>query len=169
MKRQLAIVLLLLMAVPMTVFAQNSRGYIRLKMAYDGQPVSGGSVTLYDVSDSPERIGPLEMLVYVKELGIPGTEKPVDTSGVVVFDNLPAGLYLLVQQKAPAGFYPIKPFLVRLSLVAGGTQIDGIDAAPKLEPEKKLPQTGQLVWPAWVLLGCGISFVGIGLLAWKRE
>lgn len=169
MKWRWMIALLLLLTVPITGFAANCRGHIRLKMVYDGEPVPGGTVTLYDVSDSPEGIGPLEMLVYVKELGLQGTEKPVDSTGFVAFDNLPAGLYFLVQHKAPAGFYPINPFLVELLQIPGGTQIASVDGAPKLEPEKKLPQTGQLVWPVWLLFGVGICTTGIGLLIWKRE
>ena len=169
MKWRWMVALLLLMSVPITGFAADCRGRIRLKMAYAGEPVAGGSVTLYDVSDSPEGVGPLEMLVYVKELGIPGTEKAVDSSGYVTFDDLPAGQYFLVQHKAPVGFYPIKPFLVELIQMPGGVQISSVDGAPKLEPEKKLPQTGQLVWPAWLLLGMGICTTGIGLLVWKRE
>ena len=78
MKWRWMVMLLLLMTVPVTALAKDGSGSIRLKMAYDGEPVSGGTVTLYDVSDSPEGVGPLEMLVYVRELGIPGTEKPVD-------------------------------------------------------------------------------------------
>lgn len=169
MKWRWMVMLLLLMTVPVTALAKDGSGSIRLKMAYDGEPVAGGTVTLYDVSDSPEGVGPLEMLVYVRELGIPGTEKPVDASGFVTFGGLKPGLYLLVQQKAAPGFYPVNPFLVRLPQKASGIQSGDIEAAPKLEPEKKLPQTGQLIWPAWALLGSGIMFVGIGILAWKRE
>ena len=169
MKWRWMMALLLLLTVPITGFAENCRGHIRLKMAYDGVPVSGGTLTLYDVSDSPEGIGPLEMLVYVKELGLPGTEKSVDSRGLVIFEDLPAGLYFLVQHKAPPGFYPIMPFLVELVQIPGGTHTSSVVGAPKLEPEKKLPQTGQLVWPVWLMLAIGISMPGIGLLILKRE
>ena len=169
MKWRWVMVLLLLTSIPMTAYAKDAKGYIRVKMAYDGRPVAGGTVTLYDVSDSPEEVNSLEMLVYVKELGIPGFEKQVSESGLVEFDGLAAGRYFLVQQKAPAGYYPIKPFLVEIPLTAGETLIGGIEAAPKLEPEKKLPQTGQLIWPAWALLGTGVCVVGIGLVFRQRE
>lgn len=169
MKLRWMITLLLLLTVPITAFAKESHGYIRLKMAYDGRPVTGGTVTLYHVSDSPGELDPAEMFVYVKESGIVGLEIQVDESGYVLFDGLPAGQYLLAQQKAAPGYYPIKPFLIHLKTAAGGTMVDSVDASPKMEPEGKLPQTGQLVWPAWALLGSGIMFVGIGILAWKRE
>ena len=168
MRHRWIIALLILFAVPITAFAESYLGHIRLRMSYEGRAVSGGTVTLYDVSDCSEEVGPLEMLVCVKELDIPGLEKQVNGAGEVLFDGLEAGRYLLVQQKAAPGFYPIKPFLVRLSLVAGGTMIDRIDAAPKMEPEKKLPQTGQLVWPIWVTVGLGISLVAVGVVIRKR-
>lgn len=169
MKCRWLVGLLLLGLLPITGFAHDNLGYIKIKMAYEGKPVVGGTVTIYDVSDCPEGVDPVEMLTYVKELGIPGTEKQVDASGFVMFDNLPAGYYLLVQWKAPAGFYPIKPFLVRLSQQTGGTTGNQIEAAPKMEPDEKLPQTGQVIWPAWVMIGLGMSVVGIGALLWKRE
>ena len=169
MKCRWLIGLLLLGLLPITGFAQDNLGSIKIKMAYEGKPVAGGTVAIYDVTDSPEGIDSVEMLVYVKELGIPGTEKQVDASGFVVFDDLPTGYYLLVQRKAPAGFYPIKPFLVKLPQSTDGTTGNQIEAAPKMEPEQKLPQTGQLIWPAWVLIGLGMSVAGIGVLLWKRE
>ena len=159
---------LMLFAIPISCLAAENRGYIRLTMAYDGQTVAGGTVTLYDVSNCPEEIDPLEMLVYVKELGIPGVEKQVSASGQVIFNDLPAGYYLLVQQKAAKGYYPMNPFLIRLAVAPGGSQVTCIDAAPKLAPEKKLPQTGQLIWPAWVFIGGGGLFIGIGLFHRKE-
>ena len=169
MKCRWLVGLLLLGLLPITGFAYDNLGSIKIKMAYEGKPVAGGTVAIYDVTDSPEGIDSVEMLVYVKELGIPGTEKQVDPSGFVVFDDLPTGYYLLVQRKAPAGFYPIKPFLVKLPQSTDGTTGNQIEAAPKMEPEQKLPQTGQLIWPAWVLIGLGMSVAGIGVLLWKRE
>lgn len=169
MKLRWMITLLLLLTVPITAFARENRGYIRLKMAYDGGPVAGGTVTLYHMSDSPGELDPTEMLAYAKESGIPGLEKQVDESGYVLFDDLPAGQYLLAQQKAAPGYYPIKPFLIHLKTAAGGTMVDSVDASPKMEPEGKLPQTGQLVWPAWAFIGFGLIFIGFGLNNLKRE
>lgn len=169
MKRRLIIVILILITLPVTVFAQGNRGYIRLQMVYDGRAVSGGTVTLYDVSDSPEGFGVQELMEYVEKHNILGCEKQVDGSGFVLFEDLPAGVYLLVQHQAPQGFYPINPFFVRLSMVADGTLVDCVDAAPKLEPEKKLPQTGQLIWPSWILIGAGVLLVGLGLLRRERK
>jgi len=169
MKRRLFYAVLVLLVLPITCFAAENRGFIRLTMAYGGQTVSGGTVTLYDVSKGPEETPPHEMLEYVKRVGISGTEKKVDATGQVVFDDLPAGHYLLVQEKPAEGFYPIKPFLIRLSLASGGTQVNSVDAAPKMEPEKKLPQTGQLIWPAWIFIGAGGVFIGIGLFQWKGK
>ena len=169
MNRRWRVAALLLLMLPITCYAAQNGGYIRLNMRYDGHPVSGGSVTLYDVSDSPEGVDSLEMLVYVRELGISGVEKKVSASGVVIFDELTAGQYLLVQQKAAPGYSPFRPFLVRLTQSPVETLENGIDAAPKLEREKKLPQTGQLVWPAWGLAIAGIFIVFLGLFIQKRK
>ena len=45
MKRRCLMILLLLMLLPMRGLAEGSNGYIRLKMAYNGKPITGGSVT----------------------------------------------------------------------------------------------------------------------------
>ena len=169
MIRRWMIALLILLAVPVTAFSEGCSGYIRLKMSYNGKPVSGGTVTLYDVSDSHVGIDAAEMAAHIKESGIHGIEKEVNGAGEVLFDDLEVGQYLMVQEKAAPGYYPIKPFLIHLKTAAGGTMVNSVDASPKMEPEGKLPQTGQLVWPAWVLMGMGASVAGIGLMSrkWK--
>ena len=137
-----AALLLLLLTVSMACLGETGKGEIRVKMLYGGQPITGGSVTLYDVTDSPEGIGPLEMLVYVKELGIRGYEKQVGSSGEVLFDELSSGKYLLVQLKAAEGFYPVKPFMIPLSLTDRKIQAKSIWVSPEMQPLVMLHKTG---------------------------
>lgn len=167
--RRWVLALILLLSVPVSCLAAGEVGYIRLTMAYDGQPVAGGTVTLYDVSVCPEGTNPETLVEYVKDNHLPGQEKRVDSAGIVIFDDLIPGRYLLIQQEAAKGFRPMKPFCIRLTLSADGEQVVGVDASPKMEPDKKLPQTGQLIWPAWVLLGTGTVLVGFGLICRKKE
>lgn len=167
--RRWVLALILLISLPITCRAAGDGGYIRLTMAYDGQPVPGGTVTLYDVSGYSEGSSPESLAEYVKDNHLSGQEKRVDSAGIVVFDDLLPGRYLLVQQEAAKGFRPMKPFCIRLTVSADGEQVVGVDASPKMEPDRKLPQTGQLIWPAWALLGTGTVLVGFGFIHRKKE
>ena len=163
MKCRWLFAVLILTILPIAVVGATQRGYIKLTMMYDGAPVAGGSVTLYDVSDLQETASPEELAESMEVHRIAGLTKPVDGMGIVMFEDMFWGRYLLVQNEAAEGFYPMKPFVVALTEAR-----ESVDARPKLEPIKKLPQTGQLVWPAWVLLSLGSLLTSMGLTCRKR-
>ena len=102
-----------------------------------------------------------------------------DSAGKLVFSDLQPGLYLLYQETAGAGYYPVKPFLV--SLPQKG-EVYEVNAQPKtqLVPKPagpgtpttptgpKLPQTGQLNWPVPVLAVCGVLLVTAGRSLYRK-
>lgn len=126
---------------------------------------------MYCVTDLEDTTDPERMAAEVLNWELPGTVREVGSDGYVEFSDLSPGQYLLVQLEAANGFLPMKPFCVSLPMWLEETLTYQIDAAPKLEPVpgEKLPQTGLLIWPAWVLLGTGALLVGIGAFARKRE
>ena len=109
-----------------------------------------------------------------------------DGSGVVSFDGLEVGLYLVVQTGTGKGdeAYTIDPFLVTIPLKGSdGALIYDVDATPKVgikpneTPPKKtpppkrpptLPQTGQLWWPVFVGAAAGIILLVSGIMNKKR-
>ena len=109
-----------------------------------------------------------------------------DGSGVVSFDGLEVGLYLVVQTGTGKGdeAYTIDPFLVTIPLKGSdGALIYDVDATPKVgikpnetPPKKtpppkrppKLPQTGQLWWPVFVGAAAGIILLVSGIMNKKR-
>ena len=169
MKRRWFLFVFLLLMMPSTCFAVENRGYIRLSMTYDGESVIGGTVTIYDVTGIADELSPEELADYAKRNSLPEQTKTVNSGGLVKFENLVPGQYLLTQDKAAEGFFKMKPFCVSLPMMVDGDLCYEIDASPKLEPEHKLPQTGQLIWPAWAFIGLGLVFIGIGLSNQKRE
>lgn len=168
-KRGYLWVLVLLLAFP--VGAAGEIGSIRLNMGYQGNPVAGGEVTLYDVTQQYDSAS-TDYLVQLARSGMmDGVTQKVGIDGTVRFSDLPSGVYLLVQNRAVDGYYPVNPFCISIPIMVGDQVQYHIEAAPKLEPlpETKLPQTGLIRYPVWGLLSGGLSLMALGLLLIKRK
>jgi len=87
--------------------------------------------------DSEASAGPLA--AYTRRNSVAGIEKPIDAEGKVKFTSLPAGLYLVVQTRAAAGYRAFSPFLLALPhySAAEGIYSGHVTALPKTvhEPE----------------------------------
>lgn len=182
----------------------DALGSITVAMKDNQQrPVGGGTVTLFAFAELSEKEGGLawtytkdfqtcglslekfstdsfaaSLEKYCADKGIKGTEAEIPASGTLVYNDLPAGLYLIVQTKAASGYYPIKPFVVSVPFQEdSGQWVYQVNALPKMElcpttakptptpkPSNppKLPQTGQLNWPIPILAGAGILLFLVG-------
>jgi sortase A len=74
---------------------------------------------------------------YTRQRSIAGAESAIDGDGSARFQDLSAGLYLIIQTKAAPGYEVIVPFLVVLPLYSepDGQYLYNVTAAPKIEPE----------------------------------
>ena len=164
----LAVIMLL---VPLTVFSAGEKGSIRLRLRHDGVAVPGGNVALYALSDGEDTGDPQTLWKEAESTGQSLAVMAVGPDGEVRFDDLEPGRYLLGQPESAEGFLPIKPFCVSLPMTVDGQPVYHIDAAPKTErkPDSKLPQTGLLIWPAYLLLAVGAAVTGAGILVSKRK
>ncbi|MBR5021206.1 MAG: LPXTG cell wall anchor domain-containing protein [Oscillospiraceae bacterium] len=215
---------LLLIAVLVTPVAADHvdmerTGSITAAMTHEGKPVPGGTLTLYRVADmhpfgdelftltdayAPSEVtldvlGPetaVDLAVYTYNHQLSGLTKPIGDDGVVKFENLEVGLYLLIQWESAPGFYELSPFLMSLPNNEGGVYVYDIDSAPKQNPDPypdkptdpteptepptkppepsvppspNLPQTGQTNWPVPVLAVCGCLLVVLGVVVLIRE
>lgn len=123
---------------------------------------------------------------YAADNKISGKTLTVGTDGKAKADKLKLGLYLVVQNKAADGYSNITPFLVSVpQMDEKGNYIYKVDATPKSgtkanptptrkvtvtpTPRKRLPQTGQLWWPVFVLGAAGLTCIVIGIAARKRS
>lgn len=61
-----------------------------------------------------------------------GIAKTVDAQGRVRYDDLAAGLYLIVQTKESANYETIAPFLVSVPMQEDGVWVYDVDATPKV-------------------------------------
>ena len=181
MKKQLMIIfaVLLLCAVGRTVKAEEMLGSISVEMTFEGNVVSGGSLTILNTNKiNTDSLEIEKLLSAAKEQGIEGQTQTVAADGMVIFDNLPEGTYLIYQRTSASGYSKIAPFLITLPAKIGNEIYYHVDASPKVEldklpqpdsPEKpsvpkgdKLPQTGQLNWPIPVLSVTGLLLFAIG-------
>ena len=167
--------------------------------------VSGGEMTIYQVAEAKTEDGNIswqyvngfencgvdlgdlsdsrlaeELEKKISDASV-GTVKMIENNGNVIFENLPVGLYLLVQTEAAEGYNAVSSFLVSVPLQDGDGWIYHVDASPKVEdvtsktpgapdtPKEdnkpgisKLPQTGQLNWPVPVMAMSGMLLFMIG-------
>ncbi|MCD8052129.1 MAG: peptidase [Clostridiales bacterium] len=177
--RGLALLLALVLACGMALSAYaadnasldfTQTGSIELTLAdSDGNAVSGGSVTLYQVATlylddgdmayaytdgfadcgvtlDVEDTSLAETLAdYAASKGVSGTTLSIGSSGTVSFGGLELGLYLVVQTTESDNYETISPFVVTVPLEEDGVWVYDVDASPKVgavtptEPEPDEP------------------------------
>ena len=165
----------------------NRTGSMVIEMHYQGKPISGGSLAIYQVGTIQEDNGDYRFVLTsdfeksgisleniqsgdtAKELAsvanqkkLTGTIKTIDANGRVGFIDLPLGLYLVKQHKNTPGYYSINPFLVSLPSLQSGEYCYEVDASPKTAPNPRpqntvIPQTGQSGWSIWIFSAGSLS------------
>lgn len=160
----LLLMLVLLLSMPLAASAHevpdfDRPGSISITMAYKGEPVSGGTLTIYRVADVVSEDGdylfsytddyagcsipvteldssglPAELAKIAQEKELMGTSKVVDKNGEVTFSDLKLGLYLVVQKYAASGYKKVNPFLVSVPYNDDGHYVYDVDTAPKNLP-----------------------------------
>lgn len=197
MKRIVSILMVLLLLSAPRALAEAATGSVSVRMRWNGEPVPGGSITLYRVASLGEdwRYAPVPafsdcgvdmngalspadgeaLSLYAAENNITGQTRKLDDEGAVCFAHLETGLYLLVQEEAGTGYLPVRPFFVGVPQQMGGRLLYQVDASPKCAPEPadpgapQIPQTGQLRWPVPMLAGLGLLLLSVGLLLHRRD
>lgn len=163
--------------------------------------VSGGELTLYQAAELELQDGKLqyrymngfessgigeedltksetaERMAEMVSASTKGTAQTISETGTVVFSDLPAGLYLMVQTKASSGYEPISAFLVSLPQQTEEGWSYQVDAAPKVETVTaavtptpvtpphtghELPYTGQHNLPVPILAVTGLFLMLAG-------
>lgn len=175
-------------------------GAVEVTMKLGEEPVGGGAMALYRVGDIQEEDGNYSFVLtkafegsgvsladiqsadvaqslanYATANKLSSQVKRIGASGVVTFDNLPVGLYLLVQTRAATGYSATNPFLAAVPTLIEGTYYYKVDASPKVEFEKepttpptdpnkpsKVPQTADDTMPVGPLACAGAVLLATG-------
>lgn len=183
-------------------------GSITVSFGSQGSPVTGGNLVLYRVaevvrddadlkfsylpafsgcSQSLEDVTSTRLTAELSNIVLQKKPTPdataQNTDGKIVFENLPTGLYLLMQTTPAQGYYVINPFLVTIPITVDGEYRYDVEASSKmaLEPEETttpppptwpgsdIPQTGQLKWPVPVLAAAGLALLSLGMVLRRKE
>lgn len=188
-------------------------GAVEVTMKLGEEPVGGGAIALYRVGEIQEDDGNYSFVLtdafagsgvtlddiqsadvakaladYAEAHNVAYQAKRIGANGFVSFDNLPLGLYLLVQTRAAAGYSPTNPFLAAVPTLIEGTYYYTVDASPKVELAKepeppvnpnqppKMPQTaddtpstGTMVLAGTGLLGAALLLAGLSACRSRKE
>lgn len=141
-------------------------GSIELIVSYDGKPVSGGTLTAIRVGDVGEDDGnyffrslmdgtillpsevqtsatAFEMADRVDNYVLETWEEEIPASGIVKFEKMKTGLYLILQNEPSPGYYALAPFLVSLPYMENGEYRYDVTAKIKSELDKEPEPTTQ--------------------------
>lgn len=133
-----------------------------------------------------------DILAVIKPVGNALDTKQVTTGTAVTFNtNIKPGLYLVVQTDVADGYDSIDPFLVSVpdsnlnydvvatpkagTVTKTTTTAKKTTSTPKATPSYthsaagKLPQTGQLWWPVWLMAAVGSVLLVTGLVVRNRS
>lgn len=164
MKKLLCLMAVLVLLVPVAAATEildpEAPGSITFTLDFDGQPLDGGSLAVYQVArvvisthdphfelleifrdngpdirdlHNPELPGRFAELVSQAEL-TPITA-PIE-SGRALFSGLMPGLYLVTQQEQTPGFSPLQPFLVSVPQWDGDAYVYDLVLKPKVALEQ---------------------------------
>ena len=181
----------------------TQRGSLTFTMELGGEPLTKGNLNLYHVASiemneeyiyefrlidvladdelSLENVNdPIladELLRRAKDSGLQSINAPI-RDGMVTFQDLPTGLYLVWQGKEDVDqdLMPIQPFVISVPRLQGDVYVLDVVAAPKVPIETEptqpttpppppggdLPQTGQMNWPVPVMAVSGAVLMIIG-------
>lgn len=149
----------------------SKKGAVSVTLQADATPVCAAELTLYKAADAqirgnslcftytqafkdfggaPEDVRDItaiqRLAAYVKEKGIPGQSAKSDANGTIRINELPLGLYLVVQTGSVEGFSDCTPFLIALPFEENGEWCYEIDATPKTDMVQLIEITVKKVW-----------------------
>lgn len=135
-----------------------------------------------DITDFDNRNLTVQLLDYIQREQVDVCSLvSADAEGTVRFEDLPLGLYLVVQAGRSYGYSAAEPFLASVPMTdpVTGQWVYEVDASPKVgvvieptptpPPPPELPKTGMLLWPIPVLALAGLALFVSGLLLRRRE
>ncbi|MGN0405524.1 MAG: Cna B-type domain-containing protein [Bariatricus sp.] len=147
------------------------RGTVTVQVKTDGIAIADAGIALYRVADmknensgwnyylTPEfenagvhveqlnnKSTAKQLWQYVLEYHLKGNEKKTNETGCVRFENLPLGIYLVVQAESVDGFSDCTPFFIALPSYINDEWIYEVDATPKVDVTRLMNFTVQKIW-----------------------
>ena len=126
-------------------------GY-RLKQEFGGGIIAG------------EEIPSEAFALWISKKAGKGMEHEPDRNGLVCFDDLKPGIYLIRQGRESKIFLPIAPYLACVS-----QELSVIDTYPVILPRSSIPRTGQYSEVYFGTLGIAVALTGIFIYFWVKS
>ena len=167
------ILLLLITAMPLHGRAQGTTGKINCWLQWGEDPVREGSLEICRIGDpgeegysllpefgggivAGEEIPSEAFALWISQKASEGLEQEPDRNGLVCFENLNPGIYLIRQHMESNSYYPISPYLACIS-----QELSVIDTFPVITPRADIPRTGQYEEVYLGSLGIAVTLTGI--------
>lgn len=149
-------------------FTKKGTIKITLKELKEDTFVSNASITIYKLADANSKNSNLafnyheKLLPYEKDIkegnitneilkivegnNLSNFNKVTDDNGIVLFDNLDLGLYLVTQTNTVEGYSKLSPFLVYIPKDVDNKWTYNIDSTPKVDIIRLFDLTVEKVW-----------------------
>ena len=167
------ILIFLITAIPLQGRAQGVTGKINCWLQWGEDPVKEGSLEICRIGDpvedgycllpefgggivAGEEIPSEAFALWISQRSAGGMEQQPDRNGLVCFDDLEPGIYLIRQGLDSNSYYPISPYLVCVS-----RELSVIDTFPVITPRAEIPRTGQFEEVYLGSLGIAVTLTGI--------
>ncbi len=173
----------------------NKKGSIAVSMKYNGESITSGSFTIFQVASLKWNIDKYDFKYteqfsecgigfekldsdttaknyanFVEQSSIEGTKLNLNEYGIAVFTDLPVGLYLVIQEDSADGYEKADPFLITLPIGGEDGWVYELDASPKLEiegkPKKPPSDITQTGQLKWPIPVLAISGIAVFTLGW---
>ena len=155
------------------VQAQGVSGTINCWLQWGENPVREGSLEICRIGDpveegycllpefgsgivAGEEIPSEAFALWISQKAAGGREQEPDRNGLVRFDDLEPGIYLVRQSRESESYYPISPYLACVS-----PELSLIDTFPVITLKGDLPRTGQYEEVYLGSLGIAVTLTGI--------
>lgn len=165
--------ILLITAIPLYGYAQGITGKINCWLQWGEDPVREGSLEICRIGDpveegycllpefgggivAGEEIPSEAFALWISQKASGGMERKPDRNGLVSFEDLEPGIYLIRQRVESDSYYPISPYLACVS-----QELSVIDTFPVITPRADLPRTGQYEEVYLGSLGIAVTLTGI--------
>lgn len=141
---------------------------------------SGADISKSSMTDSKDAVkNARTLLEYAHNNDIEGLTQETDLLGSVLFDGLKEGRYLVSCRQD----HIFDPFLVSIPTVINGETLYRVKAEPKTsdpdpddpttpenpdKPEPDIPQTGESIWPKYLLMIFGVMMMTMGCVEMAR-
>lgn len=152
-------------------FSKTGTVSITLKENLEQNPIVGAEITIVEIAEATTENNNLAFIYHknitdckadlsnlknenlvneiskcITNIELPSQTKLTDQTGVVVFDELRLGLYLVKQTNKVEGYSNIDEFLVMIPKVENNSWIYNIEAKPKTDITRIMDLTVEKVW-----------------------